>query len=1618
MALRFGMTGKSSTIKHVPPRHMTGAIRPNEVTSNGERHLMPYQSDIDLTASDIQQMSSREGVRAFFTGLGYNVSPIEQRPENYGIENRPFGQHCLYFEQIGVEEDTLYILLFEMRSVRVTDRQVLARALEKTNGRYLLVITDQDYDRIDFVLMDEAQPEKPRALDAFQQPPKVAFTPRVLTVKRNDPGRVALRVLKRLTYTQTDADFQYDKLRAAFITAEWAEALFNNRALFSDYYLDERLKDEPEWQEPIGGAYHAFAALMTDAHARLGDLTTGNFWDQYVFEVLDLLGFEVDAPAEDADGPQPDVDLYAPDGDQPLAACLAYRWDRLLDGRDDRDDDKRKEDNPGQRVVTLLEAGRMPFVILTNGKLWRLYARDAHARATNYYEIDLEETLAAPDREIAFRYFWLFFRQAAFEPVETLVDGELSRLCFIERVMQGSETYAKRLGERLKERVFETIFSHFAEGFIASVRDRDGRSADLSQERLDLIYQATLTFLYRLMFLLYAEARDLLPVRDVRGYYERSLRRLVGEIAEQAGEIEDEAPDRIKKAYSPRRTDLYDRLRDLFAVIDRGSTELGVPRYNGGLFITDPGPDGDPLSAFLNAYAVPDRHLALGLDRLARDVDDKTGALAFIDYKSLGVRQLGSIYEGLLEFKLHVAPEKMAIIKGKRTEEVVPYRAVKKKDILRAGRGKDAPERVLEAGAVYLENNRRERKATGSYYTPDYIVKYIVEHTVGPVLDEKLAALRPRLDEAQRQYYQHVERTQDKNRAAGREAEDAEKFWNREDMQRLAYDVLDIKVLDPAMGSGHFLVEAVDFITDRLLDFLNGFPHNPVRASLRRTREAILSAMDEQGVSIDRGRLTDVALLKRAVLKRCVYGVDLNPMAVELAKVSLWLDAFTLGAPLSFLDHHLRCGNSLIGATAREADAELAQMGRAPGQMTFMAGPFKGLLRAAEVMRGVSMLADATIEQAAQSADLFADFERAALPYKRLLDIYVMRAFGVQRADEFLRLHGVDALNLPPERVGRPYDEVLRQREEMYAQYRFFHWDLEFPEVFIDLERADWKADPGFDAVVGNPPYVAFREFDDAHRDYFRSKYDYFVQKGDVYILFLELSVKIASQHGLAGFIVSNKFMRANYGNVARGTMYQRGLLSCLIDFKDSPVFEDATTYPLIVIQQMIGAEAALPEHVRWLEIQASSPSLIESSLNQRNLVTVPYDKLDRDIWSQSPADLLAEKLEGENFAQLAELADQIGRGVVPGLLEAYVIKNEVAVDNQLEDEHIFRVLSGGDIDRYEVASETELGCLIFPYRVKGTELELVKADHIPNIIQFLSRYRPQLEERRNWGSRLIDQGYEWYELAYNSPGMFNRKIIVPDIAAHNEFYPDKDGDIACLDTCYYATFPGTGETWLFYLTTLLNSRLLDFYFDTLTTNVRGGYRRYKAQYLSKLPIRRIDFTTPTAEREAIVADMTTLCPGDLPAVLAGAAAELAAGRTDTVHDLLAFLAGQMIDLNKAKQAEVRRFLGWLEGTLGARIDDFTGKTIIQGYLGDYQKGEDYLPFADFLDRLHRNRARLSRSLDAAFEHQLAQEYEASLGVLLPIKQQLADTDWLIDQIVYKLYGLTDEEIAIVEERG
>src|SRR6266702_2779800 len=605
--------------------------------------------DYDLSHADIQLLANRDALAAFFARLGYNTNVrLPQSIAAMGITTESLKANIIHIERLASEDRLFEVYLFELKSVTVAATQGIVRNFRNRPGDYLLVLTDT-YERLDFVLVERytseiANVQEYTPLAGPLTPPQVSIRPRILSVNRRNPDEVALRVLRRFSYTESDTFAQYDKLLSAYDVADWSEPFFNNRALFSDYYLTRRLPESDVWRDPKE------AAAMTQAFKRLRELYAGvreEFSNQpaavvqakLLEPVLTILGFTVQPSraSKHSDEVQADYKLYSSPGQTApglLALCLAYGWGRSLDGKDEQRDSQRPDENPGAAVVTLLDSGEADWAIVTNGKTWRLYAAKAHSRATNYYEIDLEETLALPDtdRQKAFRYFWLLFRAAAFIPTGRAVDGEKRQLCFLDDMLDQSERYARELGERLKNRVFEEIFPHFARGFIIYAR-RTGLLPPLDnlevEERgrlLEPFFSGTLTFLYRLLFLLYAESRALLPVGEVRGYYEKSLESLKDRISRQAGSIESEDPAGIEAACNELSTAFYDELQELFQVVDRGDAALNVPVYNGGLFMTGPdAADTSPEAAvarFLSTHKIPDRQLALGLDRMARDLDE------------------------------------------------------------------------------------------------------------------------------------------------------------------------------------------------------------------------------------------------------------------------------------------------------------------------------------------------------------------------------------------------------------------------------------------------------------------------------------------------------------------------------------------------------------------------------------------------------------------------------------------------------------------------------------------------------------------------------------------------------------------------------------------------------------------------------------------------------------------------------------------------------------------------------------------------------------------------------------------------------------------------------------
>ena len=517
----------------------------------------------------------------------------------------------------------------------------------------------------------------------------------------------------------------------------------NNQSLFSDYYLDSLIVGQPQWanasniESDLAAIKARFDAVVPNAE-HLNEPQTER---ELIQPLLEQLGhvFEVQPTLQTSQGAKrPDYAFFASTdahhAAQPqvntneffktaLAVGDAKAWSRNLDRKALGGGDLFNNQNPSYQIDFYLRFADKDWGILTNGRQWRLYHRQTSYRLDSFYEVDLA-ALLSEDRDLdAFRYFYCLFRRDAFIPDE-------SRTSFLDLVLSDSQRYTVAVSDDLKNRVYDALRLLIG-GFLDYPRNR----FDKANSPLDEIHANCLILLYRILFTLYAESRGLLPVENPNYATHNSLAALAETIHETR---------RRGDLIIPTLSDFWARLRGLFTLINEGWDDL-IPQYNGGLF----NPGHHP---FLETYELGNDSLAEVIELLTR-----TEAGERIAYRDLDVRHLGSIYEGLLEYQPQIANEDLVVV-SKRGRETVAKKSFPNQEV------------AYQAGEVHLLTDKGERKATGSYYTPDYIVRYIVENTLAPLCEGKS------VDE-----------------------------------------ILSLKILDPATGSGHFLVGVVDYLAEELI---------------------------------------------------------------------------------------------------------------------------------------------------------------------------------------------------------------------------------------------------------------------------------------------------------------------------------------------------------------------------------------------------------------------------------------------------------------------------------------------------------------------------------------------------------------------------------------------------------------------------------------------------------------------------------------------------------------------------------------------------------------------------------------------------------------------------------
>ena len=679
--------------------------------------------------------------------------------------------------------------------------------------------------------------------------------------------------------------------------------------LISGSFAGEPLRELSGIHEAPADVARAVARWNGTREAALGPASTARaVADTAVVPLLRLLGFEVSARF-DADGR---CRMTAASG-QAVVPVLVVPWSEPLDAA-------------WRAAVTGGIASDARWCVCTNGRTLRLI--DAHRTwARRHLDVDLPTAAQGPD---TLRVLWTLLGAGAFAGPDPLLD----------RVVERSARHGVELCRALGNGVLEALRT------VVQALDA-GRPRPAPA--LPALLEQSLTVLYRVLFLLFAEARGLVPVWHPVYRDRYTIDGIVSALL------------------SGRRCrGVWAALQAIARLAHAGcrAGDLRVTPFNGRLF--------SPLhTPAAERGRVPDEAIALAVLAVGTTRHGGTGR-ARISYRDLDVEQLGAVYEHVLDY-----------------------------------------EPAREAGGIALVRTGDVRKASGTFYTPRAVTACLVRRTLAPLV-----------------------------------------------RGRTAQDILGLRIVDPAMGSGAFLVAACRYLG-------------------RAAEDALVRDGEWHAAEVT---AADRAMLRREVAQRCLYGVDLNPTAVQLARLSLWLATLAGDRPLTFLDHHLAAGDSLTGASF--TDLLLRPPGRGsrrrpPASLPLFAADPAGPLRDAAAARvRLALDPDEDVQgvrrkEAALAAVRAGDLGR----WRALLDLWCACWFWDEGPPPTAAIFHELAAAVLGSRSGLPNHTVRewQQRAEAVAgRRRFLHWEAEFPEIFFDDEGRR-RAGGGFDAVVGNPPWDMVR---------------------------------------------------------------------------------------------------------------------------------------------------------------------------------------------------------------------------------------------------------------------------------------------------------------------------------------------------------------------------------------------------------------------------------------------------------------------------------------------------------------------------------------------------------------
>ena len=717
---------------------------------------------------------------------------------------------------------------------------------------------------------------------------------------------------------------------------------------------------------------------------------------------------------------------------------------------------------------------------------------------------------------------------------------------------------------------------------------------------------------------------------------------------------------------------------------------------------------------------------------------------------------------------------------------------------------------LISASVLGLVFEKINGYREGSFFTPGFITMYMARETLRKTV----------LDKFSEQYHLSCDTLAELSNAIRQQQikpKDANAVIN------------NLKICDPAVGSGHFLVSVLNeliaikselgILTDYHGQLLDRYEVTVSNDELEVTdddhqRFQYTVSWDAQTgqrqVNKETQRLQQALFHeKQQLIENCLFGVDLNTNSVQICRLRLWIELLKNAyyradenyqrlETLPNIDINIKEGNALVSKFAQDlSDIDKQVVKAKVKEYKVVTNQYKEVTNP-ERKKGLNK----------QIRQLKEELEQYAIPQDEDLKKYKKKERELKAQVAQLG-EGQQALVAQTSQEFTDLEKKVREKYQTVYK-NAVEWPLEFPEVVNEEGTFE-----GFDVVIGNPPYIRHEEIK-ALKTYLKANYEVFASTADILTYFIELSVNILKKHGILKFIISNKFMRASYGQKLRQWLQQYQLEE-IIDFGDLPVFEEATTYPCII---------SLSKHAPKQHFKGANVSTLTFENTNDHLRAIEFEsdqqKLMNDGWAltDSKSQEILLKIIAQGSPLKEYLNDKIFYGIKTGLNEAFVVnkdkKEQLIEEDPNSSELLKPLLKGRDIKRYTAPNSTKYLILA----QSGIDIE-----NYPAIYNHLLQFKIQLKKKAG--------GNNWYELQA-SPGdvkkFENPKIMYPDISKNLNFLFDNKGHY-CLNTVY--NIPTSDKALLGYL----NSSVFKFYFQNVANSIRGGYFRFFSEYMNEAPV-------------------------------------------------------------------------------------------------------------------------------------------------------------------------------------